>query len=135
MDFNEHISFRLAKEFAEYGYDKYSSEQYYKKFDKYWKTTFSIEECALTELMLGEKFIYAPTVNELLNYINSFGWILTVLYNMDMNSYYFIVQNKNTKYIYKQPPCPEMDNEKEMYEWGFEHILNRLSNGDDSEEI
>ena len=126
MDFNNHVSLRVALRFAKIGYDLYSDIQYAKHGNEYIQSHLNIEECALLEYKFGEKLIYVPTINKGLEYIRKKGWILNVLYNKDLNSYYFTVQNKLTGYEYKQPSCPNADNEEDMYNWGFEHILNRF---------
>lgn len=125
---NSRVSLHLAMLLHNKGYNKYSEEQYVKMEDGYGHCSLSLDECLYIELKVGKTLIYIPTIGDIYNWINSkdSNWLINVMWDSRVKGYYFIVQNKKTGYEYKQPPTPGEENSIKMYEWGFEHILNRL---------
>ena len=123
------VSLHLAKLLHEKGYNKYSDEQYVElKTGELVHSNLSLEECAYVEMTTDKKFIYVPTLDEAYEWILSKdpNWMVSVLWNNEVKGYYFVVQNKETGYEYKQPPTPNENDTFKMYEWGIEHVLNRL---------
>jgi len=133
MTTKDKVSLHLAKLLHEKGYDKYSDEQYVElKTGElgHWlgHCKFPLEICAYVETTTDKKFIYVPTLDEAYEWILSKdpNWIVSVLWNNEVKGYYFVVQNTETGYEYRQPPTPEENDTFKMYEWGMEHVLNRL---------
>ena len=130
MTTKDKVSLHLAKLLHEKGYDKYSDEQYVElKNGELGHCNLSLEECVYVEMTTDKKFIYVPTLDEAYEWILSknSNWIVSVLWNNEVKGYYFVVQNTETGYEYKQPPTPEENDKNEMFEWGLEHVLNRLN--------
>lgn len=129
----KYISLHLAQILHKMGYNKYSPEQYVTLDDnKLGHCNLTLENCAFIELTTNHKFIYVPTIYETINWINSVepGWNVSVLWDKTLKGYHFIVQNINTGYEYIQPTTPDENNRIKMYEWGIEHILNRININD-----
>jgi len=112
------------------GYRKYSETQFYKKEnEKYYRETYlSFEDCLLIELMTNGEFIYAPTYAEVYDWLieNYSDWNVSVMWDNEIGGYYFVVQNTNTGYEYRQPTVPREENIARIWEWGFEHVIKRL---------
>jgi len=129
MSTQDFVSFSLAKKLNEHGYNKYSSLQYVKNdAGKYDKTCISFNECAYIELTSNINIIYVPTLDDAYNWLfyKDHAWNVSVLWDNKFKGYYFIVQNIETGYEYVQPAVPGQKNKFELYEYGIEHVLNRL---------
>lgn len=134
MTTSDTISLHLAKKLAEHGYNKYADFQYVqvKNSEGYKLTNYDIEKCAMAELALGTKFLYAPTLDEAYNWIlkQQPEWNVAVLWDNKLKGFHFMVQNIKTGYEYSQPTAPGEMNVFRMYEWGMEHVLNRFDQKD-----
>lgn len=122
------ISFHLAEILSKHGYKKYSPVQYSKRDNGYFVLKLTFDECALIETSGKIELIYAPTINETFEWLskNYPEWNVCVIWDTNVKGYYFSVQNIETNYDYRMPTSPgEMDKNK-MFEWGIEHVLNRL---------
>lgn len=129
MTTKDKVSLHLAKLLHEKGYDKYSNEQYIMlEGGQLGHCKLPLESCAYVEMTTDKKFIYVPTLDEAYDWIleQDSNWNISVLWNNTVKGYYFIVQNIETGYEYKQPPTPKENDTFKMYEWGIEHVLNRL---------
>lgn len=129
MTTKDKVSLHLAKLLHEKGYDKYSDEQYVElKTSELGYCKLSLESCAYVEMTTDTKFIYVPTLDEAYEWIleQDPSWNVSVLWNNTVRGYYFVVQNTETGYEYKQPSTPKENDTFKMYEWGIEHVLNRL---------
>ena len=117
------------------GYRIYSDLQLLIDDDGIHETKFSLEDCALYEVTTNKKFIYVPTYNDVLCWIlqQDENWVLCVRWNNKLRGFYFSVQNRETGYEYDQPTAPGETNLFKLYEWGLEHIVNRLNIIEDKE--
>lgn len=128
---NVRTSITFAKELASHGYHVYSEFQYKYNVEtgEYKECHFSLEQCALAELGMKYKFLYVPTIENAYRWIikNDPNWNIAVLWDSKMKGYYFLVQNTETGYEYRQPTAPNETRRAMLYEWAMEHILNRLN--------
>jgi len=129
MTTHDFVSLSLALKLNEHGYNKYSPEQYIKNdAGEYHKTDLSFDECAYIEATSNINIIYAPSLDEAYNWLSDkdCAWNISVLWDNKLKGYYFIVQNIETGYEYVQPTVPEEKNNFKLYEYGIEHVLNRM---------
>ena len=131
MTTQDSVSLHLAKKLADCGYNKYAETQYVwsAKDNKYKKIHKDIEWCAMAELAEGAKILYAPSLDKAYEWLlkQDPNWNVAVLWHKEMKGFYFVVQNIETGYEYKQLPTPNELNVFKMYEWGIEHVINRLN--------
>ena len=128
MTTQDYVSLSLALKLNEHCYSKYSSNQYIvNDAIEYKELHMSLEECAYIELTNNINIIYVPTLSETYDFMfmNYSNWNVSVLWNNNLKGYYFVVQNIETGYEYIQPTIPGEKNIFKLYEYGFEHILNR----------
>lgn len=131
MIFSNYISFNLADKFKKHGYHQYSKKQWIRKpsEDYHHESFLSLEHCALVELVNDDiDIVYNPSLAEAIDWLHKQDpmYNLSVLWNNDNNCYYFVVQNINSGYEYKQPVMSDNTDLQMTYEWGLEHILNRI---------
>ena len=128
---NVRTSIAFAKELASHGYHIYSDIQYKYNVDtgEYKECHYTFEQCALCELGMNYTFLYVPTIENAYRWIikNDPNWNIAVLWDANMKGYYFLVQNTETGYEYRQPTVPNETRREMLYEWAMEHVLNRLN--------
>lgn len=72
----------------------------------------------------GDGLVTFRQCEQFINRVNN-KFILNVDHDETHDAWYFIVRNIETRYEYRQPPCPGNDVE-DAYLYGLEHILRRL---------
>lgn len=130
MTTQDYVSLSLALKLNERGYNKYSSKKYIANdAGEYKEQHISFEECAYIEMTSNINIIYVPTLEETYDFIfmKDSNWNVSVLWDNELKGFYFVVQNIETGYEYIQPTVPNEKNKFKLYEYGFEHILNRMN--------
>lgn len=130
MTTQDYVSFSLAKKLNEHGYNKYSSKQYIMNdTGEYEEQHISFEECAYIEMTQNTNIIYVPTLDEAYDFMfmKDSNWNVSVLWNNELKGFYFVVQNIDTGYEYVQPTVPGEKNNFKLYEYGIEHVLNKMN--------